>query len=84
MFLLLSAFCTYMSQTLPVHTFSCRVLRCLTFFFFHRLAKIKEWVDANDPGAVVIPVSGALESKLLDIEDEEEKIKYCESLKTQR
>ncbi|XP_062253226.1 obg-like ATPase 1 [Platichthys flesus] len=47
------------------------------------LAKIKEWVDANDPGAVVIPVSGALESKLLDIEDEEEKKKYCEELKTQ-
>ncbi|XP_034431639.1 obg-like ATPase 1 [Hippoglossus hippoglossus] len=47
------------------------------------LAKIKDWVDANDPGAMVIPVSGALESKLLDIEDEEEKKKYCEELKTQ-
>ncbi|XP_060938284.1 obg-like ATPase 1 [Limanda limanda] len=47
------------------------------------LAKIKEWVDANDPGAMVIPVSGALESKLLDIEDEEEKKKLCEELKTQ-
>lgn len=51
--------------------------------FFHRLAKIKEWVDAHDPGAMVIPLSGALESKLLDME-EEERDKYCEELKTQR
>jgi len=29
-----------------------------------RLAKIKEWVDANDNGAVIIPLSGALESKV--------------------
>lgn len=51
--------------------------------FFHRLAKIKEWVDAHDPGALVIPLSGSLESKLLDME-EEERDKYCEELKTQR
>lgn len=50
---------------------------------FNRLVKIKEWVDAHDPGAVVIPVSGALESKLLDME-EEERNKYCEEQKTQR
>lgn len=48
-----------------------------------RLAKIKEWVDAHDPGALVIPLSGAFESKLLDM-DEEEKNKYCEEQKTQR
>lgn len=48
-----------------------------------RLAKIKEWVDAHDPGALVIPLSGAFESKLLDME-EEEKNKYCEEQKTQR
>ncbi|XP_037603180.1 obg-like ATPase 1 [Sebastes umbrosus] len=47
------------------------------------LAKIKEWVDAHDPGALVIPVSGAIESKLLDMEEEEERNKYCEELKTQ-
>lgn len=47
------------------------------------MAKIKEWVDAHDPGAMVIPVSGAIESKLLDME-EEEKNKYCEEQKTQR
>lgn len=48
-----------------------------------RLAKIKEWVDANDPGALVIPVSGALEFKLQDM-SEEERTKYCEEQKTQR
>lgn len=56
--------------------FTCRV-------FIFRLAKIKEWVDVHDPGAVVIPLSGALESKLLDME-EEERNKYCEEQKTQR
>lgn len=49
----------------------------------YRLVKIKEWVDAHDPGAMVIPVSGAIESKLLDME-EEERNKYCEEQKTQR
>lgn len=48
------------------------------------MAKIKEWVDAHDPGAMVIPVSGAIESKLLDMEEEEERNKYCEEQKTQR
>lgn len=52
-------------------------------FVHPRLAKIKEWVDAHDPGALVIPLSGAFESKLLDME-EEEKIKCCEEQKTQR
>lgn len=51
--------------------------------FFLRLAKIKEWVDAHDPGAQVIPVSGAVESKLFDME-EEERNKFCEENKTQR
>lgn len=35
------------------------------------LVKIKEWVDANDPGAVAIPFSGALESKLFEMPDDE-------------
>lgn len=30
------------------------------------LAKIKAWVDANDPGAVIVPFSGVLEAKLQD------------------
>lgn len=48
-----------------------------------RLAKIKEWVDAHDPGAMVIPLSGGLEAKLQEMEDEERN-KYCEEQKTQR
>lgn len=35
------------------------------------LMKIKEWVDANDPGAAIIPFSGALELKLLEMNEEE-------------
>lgn len=35
------------------------------------LMKIKEWIDTNDSGAVLIPFSGALESKLIDISPEE-------------
>ena len=37
---------------------------CYFSNLFGRLAKIKEWVDANDNGAVIIPLSGALESKV--------------------
>ncbi|KAJ8253039.1 hypothetical protein GJAV_G00208440 [Gymnothorax javanicus] len=46
------------------------------------LVKIKEWVDSHDPGALVIPFSGGLESKLLDM-SEEDRAKYCEEHKTQ-
>ncbi|TNN32687.1 Obg-like ATPase 1 [Liparis tanakae] len=46
------------------------------------LAKIKEWVDAHDPGALVIPVSGCVEAKMQDM-DAEEKEKYCTEMKTQ-
>lgn len=35
------------------------------------LVKIKEWIDANDPGAVAIPFSGALEAKLVEMPDDE-------------
>jgi len=35
--------------------------------------KIKEWIDKNDAGAMVIPFSGALEAILVDMpEDEKE------------
>ncbi|XP_055370897.1 obg-like ATPase 1 isoform X2 [Condylostylus longicornis] len=37
------------------------------------LAKIKEWVDNNDPGATIIPFSGAFEAKLLEMDDAERK-----------
>ncbi|XP_032821592.1 obg-like ATPase 1 [Petromyzon marinus] len=45
------------------------------------LIKIKEWVDKNDPGAVLIPFSGALELKLQEMTDEE-KEKYLTEVKT--
>jgi len=36
-----------------------------------RLPKLKEWIDKNDPGALLIPLSGALETKLVDMPDDE-------------
>merc|ERR1712029_436266 len=37
------------------------------------LPKIKEYVDKNDPGAMVIPFSGAFEAKLMELGEEEAK-----------
>jgi len=34
------------------------------------LPKIKEWIDAHDPGSVIIPFSGAFELKLMDMTPE--------------
>merc|ERR1712150_10088 len=31
------------------------------------LLKIKEWIDANDPGALLIPMSAVFESKAFDM-----------------
>ncbi|XP_054753671.1 obg-like ATPase 1 [Lytechinus pictus] len=45
------------------------------------LVKIKEWIDANDPGATIIPISASLESKLFDMGDED-KEKYLQDVKT--
>lgn len=39
------------------------------------LPKIKEWVDKNDPGAVIIPFSGAFENALSE-KSAEERIAY--------
>ncbi|XP_033221360.1 obg-like ATPase 1 isoform X2 [Belonocnema kinseyi] len=44
------------------------------------LIKIKEWVDKNDPGASLIPFSGAFENKVIDM-DEAEREKYYEESK---
>ncbi|XP_065345158.1 obg-like ATPase 1 [Cloeon dipterum] len=33
------------------------------------LIKIKEWVDKNDPGAIIIPFSGIFESKIFDMDE---------------
>ncbi|XP_011847279.1 PREDICTED: obg-like ATPase 1 isoform X1 [Mandrillus leucophaeus] len=46
------------------------------------LIKIKEWVDKYDPGALVIPFSGALELKLQELSAEERQ-KYLEANMTQ-
>jgi obg-like ATPase 1 len=44
------------------------------------LPKIKEFVDANDPGAMIIPFSGAFELKLTEL-DEEAKKAYIDETK---
>jgi len=44
------------------------------------LPKIKEYVDKNDPGALVIPFSGVFESKLMGLEGEGRKA-YLEETK---
>jgi obg-like ATPase 1 len=35
------------------------------------LPKIKEWIDVHDPGSAIIPFSGALELKLMEMSPEE-------------
>lgn len=32
---------------------------------------MKEWVDANDPGALVIPFSGVFEARIFDMPADE-------------
>jgi len=48
-----------------------------------RLIKIKEWIDKNDPGAMLIPFSGALEFKLVDM-PEDERPAYLKEVGTTR
>ena len=45
------------------------------------LPKIKEYVDKNDPGATIIPISGAFEQKLMEMESEEDQKAYIEETK---
>ena len=47
--------------------------KLLIVFLIYRLPKIKEYVDKNDPGAMVIPFSGAFEAKLMEMDVEEAK-----------
>merc|ERR1712203_210401 len=44
------------------------------------LPKIKEYVDKNGPGAMIIPFSGAFEAKLLEM-DEDQRKSFCEETK---
>ncbi|KAG8224093.1 hypothetical protein J437_LFUL001787, partial [Ladona fulva] len=39
----------------------------------NKLAGIKTWVDKNDPGAIIIPFSGAFETKMAAVETKEAK-----------
>lgn len=43
------------------------------------LIKIKEFVDKNDPGAIIIPFSGVFENKIIEME-EPERNKYMEDV----
>jgi len=45
------------------------------------LPKIKEYIDKNDPGAMIIPISGAFEQKLMDMETDEERKAFIEETK---
>jgi len=45
------------------------------------LPKIKEFVDKNDPGAMIIPFSGGFEQHLVEKETDEERAKYIEETK---
>jgi len=45
------------------------------------LPKLKAWLDENRPGEKMIPYSAAIEAKLLDMESEEERAKFCEENK---
>ena len=78
-----------------MHQFICNLflsrlcIRCFFLYFFtlqnfcFRLIKIKEWVDKNDPGAILIPFSGVFENKVIDM-DEAERAKYFEESKVTR
>lgn len=47
------------------------------------LIKIKEWVDKNDPGAIIIPFSGVFENKIIEM-DEPERNKYLNEVQATR
>jgi len=47
------------------------------------LPKIKEYVDKHDPGALIIPISGACEQTMWELESEEDRKKFMEDNKVQ-
>ena len=47
------------------------------------LLKIKEWVDANSPGDLIVPLSVSLEEKLANMESNEEREAYCKEIGAQ-
>ena len=44
------------------------------------LPKLKAWIDENHPGDLLIPFSGIVESKLVELQSKEEKESYLKSL----
>lgn len=44
-----------------------------------RLPKLKEWIDANDVGATMIPFSGAFEGKVAEMEADARKAFFEEN-----
>lgn len=52
--------------------------------FLRRLLKIKEYVDKNDPGAIIIPFSAAFELTLTEMGSDDERKAHCEEHKVQR
>ena len=54
-------------------------------YFFNRLKNIKDWIDANDAGALVILFSGEFELKLLqDFDNQEDRDNYMKERGSQR
>ena len=51
---------------------------------FCRLLKIKEYIDKNDPGAIMIPMSAAFELTLSEMGSDEERKAHCEENKVAR
>jgi len=45
------------------------------------LPKIKEYVDKHDPGATIIPISGACEQTLLEMDSDEDRKKFMDENK---
>lgn len=48
----------------------------------NRLAKIKAWIDENNPGDLLIPFSVALEDRLVSMPDDASRAKELEALGT--
>ncbi|KAK4019732.1 hypothetical protein OUZ56_001740 [Daphnia magna] len=44
------------------------------------LPKLKEWIDTNDPGAIMLPFSGTFEAKIADMDADASKA-FCEEKK---
>ncbi|CAX44722.1 unnamed protein product [Candida dubliniensis CD36] len=47
------------------------------------LLKIKEWVDTNSPGDLIVPLSVSFEEKLASMESDEEREAYCKEIGAQ-